>query len=65
MKKLFQKRPRQLNGSGTREKRRLVSSRGTGHSSSRDRCGGSHLTGLRSIRTSSGTSTVRDQYEIS
>ena len=30
MKKLFQKRPRQLNGSGTREKRKLASSRGTG-----------------------------------
>jgi len=37
MKKLFQKRPRQLKGSGTRENRRLVSSRGTGHSSSSER----------------------------
>src|SRR5437899_11163095 len=65
MKKLFQNRPRQLNGSGTREKRRLVSSRGTGQSSSSERCGGSHFTGLRSSSTSSGTRTVRDQYEIS
>ena len=65
MKKLFQNRPRQLKGSGTRENLRLVSSRGSGHSSSRDRCGGSHFTGFRSIRTRSGTSTVRDQYEIS
>src|SRR5499433_2512322 len=65
MKKLFQKRPRQLNGSGTRENRRLVSSRGTGQSSSSERWGGSHFTGLRSSSTSNGTSTVRDQYEIS
>ena len=65
MKKLFQKRPRQLKGSGTRGKRRLVSSRGSGHSSSSERWGGSHFTGFRSIRTSNGTRTVRDQYEIS
>src|SRR2546427_12070591 len=64
MKKLFQKSPRQLKGSGTRGNRRLVSSRGTGHNSSRERCGGSHFTGLPSIQTSSRTSTVRDQQEI-
>src|SRR5437867_4930852 len=35
MKKLFQKSPRQVKGSGTRGKRRLVRSRGCGHSRSR------------------------------
>src|SRR5215813_10131862 len=45
--------------------RRLAFSRGTGHSSSRDRCGGNHVTGFRSMMTSSGTITVRDQYETS
>src|SRR2546426_7030415 len=47
MKNDFQKRPRQENASGTRGKRRLVCSRPSGHSSSRVRCGGSHLTGDR------------------
>ena len=65
MKKLFQKRPRQENGSGTRGKRRLACSRGTGHSSSSDWRGGSHLIGLRSMMISSGTITQRDQYETS
>src|SRR5262249_61746607 len=59
MKKLFQKRPRQLKGSGTRENRRLVSSRGTGQSSSSERCGGGHLTGLRARKKSSGTQNRR------
>ena len=65
MKKLFQNRPRHENGSGTRGKRRLACSRGTGHSSSSDCPGGSHLIGLRSMMISSGTMTVRDQYETS
>ena len=65
MKKLFQNSDRQPNGSGTRGKRRLVRSRETGHSSSSDRRAGSHFTGLRSMITSSGTITVRDQYETS
>ncbi len=65
MKKLFQKRPRHEKGSGTRGKRRLVASRGVGHSSSSDCWGGSHLIGLRSMMISSGTITQRDQYETS
>ena len=65
MKKFFQKSLRQVNGSGTRGKRRLVFSRESGHSSSRARCGGSHFTGLRSMMIRSGTITVRDQYETS
>jgi hypothetical protein len=48
-----------------RGNRRLARSRGTGHSSSTDRSGGRNFTGLRSIRTRSGTITVRDQYETS
>src|SRR6266849_10240526 len=65
MKKFFQKSERHVNGSGTRGKRRLAFSRGTGHSSSSEKWDGSHLTGLRSMTTRSGTMTVRDQYETS
>ena len=65
MNTLFQNRPRHENGSGTRGKRRLVCSRGTGHSSSRDCEDGSHLIGLRSMMIKSGTITQRDQYETS
>ena len=65
MKKFFQKSPRQRNGCGTRGKRRLARSRGSGQSSSSESSLGRNFTGLRSIRMRSGTMTVRDQYETS
>jgi hypothetical protein len=65
MKNDFQNRPRHENGSGTRGKRRLVSSRPSGQSSSSARCRGSQRTGLRSMMISSGTITQRDQYDTS
>src|SRR5262245_25994905 len=65
MKKFFHRNVFGENGRGIRWNLRLARARGTGQSSSRWYRGPRRVTGLASSRSSSGTITVRDQYETS